>query len=183
MNIWLRPLSMQRSYYGRPKTIALPKTWPNETGYVFSEIRDIAKSYATFHTQTRHNATPQWNVTQGNPQHDSENGMFQAKIRYVATESDIAKHYVTLRKLRDVVHTNMTQRNIWIKCDATKPAAWLSENITLCGKKIRDVTTALHSFQNVGQHGLESMTSLFGVCNILSRRVSGSECDVTRNPL
>ena len=91
-------------------------------------------------------------------------------------------NYVTLRKWCDVVHTNVTQCNIWIKRDVTKPAAWLNENITLRGEKIRDVATALYGFQNVGQHRLESMASLLGVCNIISHRVGGNEWDVTRNP-
>ena len=94
------------------------------------------KNYATLHLQTWHNATHQWNVTQGSPQHDvAKMVRFAAKRHYIRTVSDIAKNYVTLRKLCYIVHTNVTQCNIWIKRDATKPTAWLSENVTLCGKK------------------------------------------------
>ena len=54
MNICLRPLSMQRNYYGRPKTITLARTWPNETGNVTQrntwhceKLRDVARTNLT----------------------------------------------------------------------------------------------------------------------------------------
>ena len=169
---------MQRSYYGRPKTITLAKTWPNETGYVTQrntwhceKLRDVALTNLTQrNTWMKRDArkSTTWS---------SENGTFRGEntLRY-----DSQWH---CEKLCDVAHSNVTQRNIWIKREATKPAAWFSENITLRSEKY--VTLRQHYIVSkiyVGQHGLESMASLLGVCNILSHRVGGDECDITRNP-
>ena len=108
MNICLRPLSMQRSYYGRPKTITLAKTWPNETGYVTQrntwhceKLRDVALTNLTQrNTWMKRDArkSAAWS---------SENGTFRGEntLRY-----DSQWH---CEKLRDVAHSNVTQRNIW----------------------------------------------------------------------
>ena len=121
----------------KAKTIKLAKTWPNETGYVTQwktwhceKLRDVARI-----NLTQRNTLMKLNAKKPATWRNAKMVRFAAKICYVTTVSDIAKNYMTLRKLRDVVHTNVTQRNIWIKRDATKPAAWLSENITLCGEK------------------------------------------------
>ena len=109
---------------------------------------------------------------------------YVSRRKYVTTVSGIAKNYGTLRKLSNVVvykrdaaqYLNKTWRNE-TRCVTLRKRYFVR-------RKIRDVATALtllHGFQNVGHHGLESMASLLGVCNIPSHRVGGSECDVTRN--
>ena len=138
MNINLRLLSMQRSYYGRPKTITLAKTWPNETGYVTQrntwhceKLRDVARTNLTqrntwMKRDTRKPAT--WR---------SENCTFRGEntLRYDSKWHceqlrDVAKITWRCAFKRDAAqYLNKTWR------DATKPTAWLSENVTLRGEK------------------------------------------------
>ena len=110
MNICLRPLSMQRSYYGRPKKVTLAKTWSNETGCVMQQnmrhckkLRDVARTNLTqrntwMKRDARKPAT--W---------FSENGTFRGEntLRY-----DSKRH---CEKLRDVA--KITWRCAY-KCDA-----------------------------------------------------------------